>query len=195
MFAANIFGGFFSYQYKIIGNASDQCAIQKEGCDLLLSWAASATGVVQFLTRISIGLLYDYFGFKKIFNVLMIINTINGVFCYQVRNTMWIYILCVELTYLVLAGVFAVFPAAVVKTFGLKYGPQVYTLVLLGSPASSVVDTINIKVLYEEVGELPILCFGAVMSVLAFLVCLWFNEKLDIENMDGKGLIEWENPK
>ena len=93
------------------------------------------------------------------------------------------------MNYLVLAGVFAVFPPAVIKTFGLKYGPQVYTLVLLGSPSSSIVDTINIKLLYERVGELPILCFGSFMSVLALLVCLWFNEKLDFNNLNGK--VEW----
>ena len=89
----------------------------------MLSEAASASGIVQFVTRITIGTLYDYLGFKKIFSVLMILNAINGVVCYQVRDTMWIYIICVELNYLVLAGIFAVFPAAVIKTFGLKHGP------------------------------------------------------------------------
>ena len=121
----------------------------------------------------------------------MIINAINAVFCYQVRDIMWIYIICIELNYLVLGGIFAVFPASVVKTFGLKYGPQVYTLILLGSPASSIIDTIFIKVLYEQIGAFPILCFGSGISIAALIVCLFFKESLDIENMDKKGLIEW----
>jgi len=79
MFAANIFSGFFSYQYKIIGNSHG-------GNDLILSAAASAAGLVQFVTRLCVGALYDHHGFKKIFYVLMSINAFNALFCYQVRD-------------------------------------------------------------------------------------------------------------
>ena len=70
-----------------------------------------------------VGHLYDHFGFKTIFYVLMVINAFNGVICYQVKMITWLYFLCIELNYLVIAGTFAVFPAAVIKTFGIFYGP------------------------------------------------------------------------
>ena len=75
MFAGNIFSGFFSYQFKIIGNSHG-------GNDLVLAAAASAAGLVQFVTRLIVGALYDYFDFKSIFYVLMLINAGNAFFCY-----------------------------------------------------------------------------------------------------------------
>ena len=127
--------------------------------------------------------------------MLMIINAINAVVCYQVREIMWIYIICIELNYLVLAGIFSVYPASVVKTFGLKYGPQIYTIIILGSPGSMIINTFIMKVLYKYIGEFPILCFGSGVSIAGLIVCLYFDESLDIEDMDKKGLIEWTYTK
>lgn len=184
MLAGNIFGGFFSYQYKTIGNSDPT-----KNNDLILSEAASASGLVQFFTRLSVGALYDKLGFKPIFTVLMLINTFNAFICYHVRKVMWLYIICIELNYVVLAGIFALFPAPAIKTFGPKYGPQVYTLILLGAPASSIVDMINIKVLYDIIGEVPILAIGGFVSIIALICLLFFKERLDIEKLQKKGLI------
>jgi len=175
MLAGNMFGGFFSYQYKTIGNSDPNV-----NNDLILSEAASVSGIVQFVTRLSIGALYDKLGFKLIFIVLMVINTANAFICYHVRKIMWLYIVCIELNYVVLAGIFALFPAPAIKTFGPKYGPQVYTLILLGAPASSILDMINIKVLYDIIGEVPILAIGGVFSILALIVLVSFSERLDV---------------
>jgi len=41
----------------------------------------------------------------------------------------------------VLAGIFSLFPTSCYNTFGKKHGPHVYTLVILGSPAGSLYDT------------------------------------------------------
>ena len=120
LFFSNIFGGFFSFQFKTIfeshysgtGNA-----------DYLMSISASLSGVVQFITRITVGQLYDKLGFKPIFFTLMIFNIINGLICYRVKEITWAYIICIEMNYLVIGGIFSVFPAPVIKTFGLFYGP------------------------------------------------------------------------
>ena len=92
---------------------------------------------------------------------------------------------------MVIAGIFSLFPAPAMKTFGFKYGPQVYSIILLGSPLSAIVDTFFIKFLYKVVGEFPILCFGSFMSLAALITCCFFDEKLDLAEMEEKGLIVW----
>lgn len=139
MSAATIFGGFFSYQYKSIGDSDPT-----KNNDLILSEAAAASGVVQFLTRLAVGALYDYLGFRPIFTFLMVVNALNAFICYHVRKVMWLYIICIELNYFVLAGVFSLFPAPAIKTFGPLYGPQVYAIILYGGLFASIMDLINI---------------------------------------------------
>jgi len=137
MLAGNVFGGFFSYQYKTIGNSDPT-----KNNDLILSEAASVSGIVQFITRLSIGALYDKVGFRFIFAILMVVNAANAFICYHVRETMWLYIICIELNYMVLAGIFALFPAPAIKTFGPKHGAQVYSLVLLGGATVSILNLV-----------------------------------------------------
>ena len=146
-----------------------------------MSWAAISSGFVQFLTRFAVGHMYDHFGFKLIFNVLMVINALNGLVCYHVKMITWLYFLCIELNYFVIAGTFAVFPAAVVRTFGIFYGPQVYSLILIGSPLSSILNMFCIKVLYLElqINEVAILLIGSIASILAIIVNHRFEEKID----------------
>ena len=53
----------------------------------------------------------------------MTINALNAVICYEVKEIEWAYIICIELNYVVVAGIYALFPAPAMKTFGFKYGP------------------------------------------------------------------------
>lgn len=70
MLFSNYFGTFFMYTYKTYGeNKSPHPPIS----DALLTWAASiGAGAVNGTSRVILGSLYDKFGFKKLFSVLMI---------------------------------------------------------------------------------------------------------------------------
>jgi len=70
-----VFGGFFTYEYKPIGLSVNMS-------DHLLSWAASSAAVIQMVTRICVGYMYDKVGFKIIFISMMVVNSLNGAFCY-----------------------------------------------------------------------------------------------------------------
>jgi hypothetical protein len=73
-------------------------------------------------TRLTFGSLYDALGFKILFFILMVINTIISIFCYPSRvNTVLFYIM-IQMNYFVVAGIFSLFPAPAAKTFGPKYG-------------------------------------------------------------------------
>ena len=82
----------------------------------------------------------------------MLLNLVNGLVCYRVKNISWAYITCIEFNYLVLGGIYSVFPAPAIKTFGIYYGPQIYSLILIAGPMVSVFNLFVIKVVYEVLG-------------------------------------------
>eukprot|EP00356_Strombidium_inclinatum_P001291 CAMPEP_0170510688 /NCGR_PEP_ID=MMETSP0208-20121228/65902_1 /TAXON_ID=197538 /ORGANISM="Strombidium inclinatum, Strain S3" /LENGTH=105 /DNA_ID=CAMNT_0010794173 /DNA_START=1149 /DNA_END=1462 /DNA_ORIENTATION=+ len=96
---------------------------------------------------------------------------------------------------MVVAGVFALFPTPAYKTFGSKKAPQIYSLVLLCSFFASLTDTILMRVVYESIGAENIFYIGAVASVVGMLIGIFFEERLDIENMDKRGLVVWGDLK
>lgn len=57
--------------------------------------AASTAQIVQAVTRLSSGALYDKLGFKVMFYILMGINTVNSVACYYVRHIPGLYFTCI----------------------------------------------------------------------------------------------------
>lgn len=99
------------------------------------------------------------------------------------------------MNYFVIAGIFSLFPAPVIKTFGPRYGPQVYTLILAGGFGASIWNLINIKVLYNIIGEGPVLAISGVFSLLAMGTLFFFKEGLDIEKLQKKGFITWTKYK
>lgn len=115
MLLGTMFGGCFQYLYKSIG-------LSVEISDRLLSWAASISAILQALTRLLFGYLYDKFGFKKLFYILMTINIFNAVLCYHARNWTPAYFVCILCLYMVFAGLYSIFPAPAAQTFGNKYG-------------------------------------------------------------------------
>ena len=193
MFLANVFGGFFCYQFKTIYLAHNT---DVSNADTYMAIAASLSGVVQFITRISCGQLYDKVGFKPIFTFVMFLNMIIGVVCYQVKSITWAFITCIEFNYMVLGSIYSVFPAPVIKTFGIYYGPHVYSLVLIAGPLVSILNLFIIKVIYEilGVGEEIILAFGSVCSLAALIICCSFDEKIDFKNMNKRGLLVYGDP-
>lgn len=180
-----VFGGFFTYVYKPIGLAVHMS-------DFLLSWAASFAALTQAVTRVGVGFLYDKFGFRTIFIGLMIINIVNSLIAYEARYNETLYFACIQMNYLVLAGIFALFPTPVAKTFGPKFGAQVYTMVMFASPIKSIISMIGIKFLEQKIGIPVLLYSGAVSALIAFIICLFFTEKLDVQRMHKKSLLVWK---
>ena len=117
MILSQIFGTFFSYSYKVYGeNQSPHPPIS----DTLLTWAASiGSGLVNGLSRISLGAIVDRVGFKTIFTVLMSIQLVNSLMCYWAAYIPWLYFTCIMLNYMCIGGTFAIFPVAVTNVFGI----------------------------------------------------------------------------
>ena len=181
-----MFGGIFSYEFKPIG-------LSVEMSDYLLSWASSCAALTQAVTSISVGFLYDKLGFKTIFIALMMINAANSLVAYSARYNDALFFACVQLNFMVFAGMFALFPTPVGKTFGDKYGVQVYSYVMLSSPLKSIISMFGIDYLEQKIGVQELLYTGTASSFMALIICLCFNEKLDIQRMERRSLLVWAN--
>ena len=73
----------------------------------------------------------------------------NSLVCYWAAYIAGVYFICILTNYLVLGGLFAVFPVSVTKMFGLEHGPQIYVQILFGSFVSSILNLISTKVLLD----------------------------------------------
>jgi peptidoglycan/LPS O-acetylase OafA/YrhL len=126
----------------------------------------------------------------------MFLNFANGLICYRVKTISWAYIICIELNYLVIGGIYSVYPASVIKTFGIYYGPQIYSIILIAGALVSVFSLFAIKVAYEILGisEEIILAVGSICSLIAIVINCSFNEKIDLVNMNKRGLLVYGDP-
>ena len=163
MFSANITSSFFSYQYKPLGLAANIS-------ESLLTWAGSISAISSTLMRISVGYLYDKFGLKRILFLIFSINTVVAFASYTAT----------QLPYLYFCFIYALLPTPVVKTFGNKYGPQIYTIIMFGGTFAVVIDTLLVQFFFEKFGPYFIFIFCGVVSLIGLCLCMFFDPQLDI---------------
>ena len=92
--------------------------------DYTLTLAASiGSGIINGVSRITMGAIVDKFDFKKVFTVLMVIQLINSLICYWAAFYPILYFICVQINFWCMAGYFTIFPIALINVFGLEIGP------------------------------------------------------------------------
>ena len=173
MFSANITSSFFSYQYKPLGLAANIS-------ESLLTWAGSISAISSTLMRISVGYLYDKFGLKRILFLIFSINTVVAFASYTATQLPYLYFCCIQLNYAGVGGIYALLPTPVVKTFGNKYGPQIYTIIMFGGTFAVVIDTLLVQFFFEKFGPYFIFIFCGVVSLIGLCLCMFFDPQLDI---------------
>ena len=92
----------------------------------------------------------------------------------------FIYVL---LNYFQIGGLYAIFPGSVTNTFGLKMGPQIYSIILLASPISSSLNILMTTVLLDNTSYEFCFLTGSVVTALSILVMWFFKEDLDAKNL------------
>jgi MFS family permease len=181
MLLCNFFPTFFNYTYKTYG---EDKALHKPINDLTLSWAASiGSGLVNGMSRLTCGWLNDKFSFRHIMMVLMSIEVLVAVSVYWVVEIVPIYFLCVLLNYFAGGGLFAVFPNSVTRLFGLRVGPQIYSVILLASILSSTLNLVMVDVLLDSMGFAACFYLSAIVTGVAVVVLYFFEETLDTERL------------
>ena len=75
------------------------------------------------LSRIFFGTLVDKYSFKLLMGILMAIQLVNACVCFWAAYVPALFFICILVNYMVLGGLFAVFPVSVTNVFGLELGP------------------------------------------------------------------------
>ena len=181
MVLANYFGGFFSYSYKTFGeNDSPHDQIS----DTTLTWAASiGAGFVNGASRVVFGALVDKYSFRCLMSILMAIQLANSMLCFWAAYVPWLFFICVLVNYMVIGGMYAIFPSSVQNCFGLELGPQIYAQILIGGFFSSLLVLGTTTWLLPATNFVTLFYVGSLFQI-ATLVCLYFfNEELDVKNL------------
>merc|ERR1712216_99785 len=113
--------------------------------------------------------------------VIFTINVVVAFTCYVARNNTPLYLLCNGLTYLVIAGIFGSCPTAIPKTFGPRYGAQVYALIMFACAFTSLLNFLVVKYLEQQMGYQNIFYAGGGCAVVSFLLNAVLTEKIDVE--------------
>lgn len=117
MIIGNYFATFFSYSFKPFGeNTSPHDQIS----DKLLTWAASIGSGLNGLSRIIFGRLVDKYSFKTLMNILMAVNLVNACVCFWAAYVPALFFICIMVNYLVLGGIYTIFPVSVTNVYGLE---------------------------------------------------------------------------
>ena len=138
MICGNFFATFFSYSYKEYGENS---SLHKPISDITLTWAASiGSGLGNGISRLSMGYLADFYTFRTLQTILTLISITISLSVFWVSEIPFLYVCCVFMNYFQLGGLFAIFPTSVIKTFGMKQGPQVYAVIIYANVFASALN-------------------------------------------------------
>lgn len=75
------------------------------------------------------------------------------------------------------------FPGAVTNCFGLKFAPQIYSIILTASILASVLNLLMTDVLLPATGFAFCFYTGSVVTCIGLFTLWRFDEKLDVENL------------
>ena len=83
-----------------------------------LNLAGTLGFIVNFLGRIGFGAVFDKYGFKKTFTVIMVLQLISNLLIYPLRKSPYCYIFFVCLSLMTEGAHFVLFPGVSATIFG-----------------------------------------------------------------------------
>ena len=113
-------------------------------------------------------------------SILMAIQLFNSLVCFWAAYNAGAYFICVMLNYMVLGGLFAIFPVSVTNVFGLEFGPTIYVQILFGSFISSLFNLFTTKWVLPATNFVTLFYVGSVTQIGTLLMLWWFREELDV---------------
>lgn len=162
--------------------------------DRTLSMAASFTSIAQVVGRFSGSCGYDIFGLKPIFLTINFLNFCMAMTVYKMVDYPVIFYIIVYTNFFCYGSLVGLLPTPIVKTYGPRYGSQVFTFAMAGGIFSSLISTLMMQFLYKPLGLQGLFQVVAGFAAMSFLQMVYFDEKIDIERLDAKGLIVWGKP-
>ena len=146
LFQGIFFGLFVASVYKNVG-------LDGAISDKALTLAGSIGSVCNGSSRIFWASLQDKYGFKKIYASLLIVQLIVSLSIYSCSTNSGWYTVAVAASFTCEGGHFSIFPTAAAKIFGIVNGGQIFTIMFLIIPVSSMISfmLVELKVSSETI--------------------------------------------
>ena len=113
---------FFGEFYCLYNASSYKVVAQNTISDRSLTIAGAFGSVLNGFSRVAWGALLDTYGFKKLYFMLLTIETIVAFSIESCKYNATLYIICVALSFLCVGGHISLFSATGVRIFGIGNG-------------------------------------------------------------------------
>mmetsp|Transcript_36777 Transcript_36777/g.33006 ORF Transcript_36777/g.33006 Transcript_36777/m.33006 type:complete len:141 (-) Transcript_36777:288-710(-) len=121
----SFFGLFMANNYKVYG-------LEQVNDDQFLTIVGSVGSITNGCSRAGWALALDKFGFRKVFFIVIIIQSIISATINAVSETKALYLIWYAITMCTEGGMFSMFPAITGKVFGARIGPLIYGFIFFG---------------------------------------------------------------
>jgi hypothetical protein len=121
------FGVFMAAAFKTYGMEN---IFNEKGLpdDYYLSFIGALTGIANGITRFLWALWMDHSGFIVVYRTLLVINLFCSLFISYFASSHVGYAVIVFLSLSCMGGHYSLWPTVTMKVFGLKYGPDIYSI-------------------------------------------------------------------
>jgi len=169
----SFFGLLMANNYKVYG-------LTRIADDSWVTLVGSIGSASNGCSRLFWAALYDRFGFKKVYFILMAIQIAIAGTLDMIAGVKILYLFWHSITMATEGGQFSIMPAVTSKTFGPKIGPVIYGILYIGFSIANLGSFFLTKFSLKSLGWPAIfwICFG--FSVLAFVFNLLFNENSEV---------------
>ena len=166
---------YFCYMVTNTNRSFGQLNTLNEG---LLSTLSKTFSLINGGGRILWGILFDKFGFKSLYILLVITEIFISASIFYVGQNGLLYFALVCVTAFLLAGNISLMVPLYPKIYGTKYGPEVNGIAVALYGFSCLLGPIIAKFLIHEKSDYKTLYFsGTFMAILSLITVFTFDEK------------------
>jgi MFS family permease len=181
LFNGLFFGVYMVSVYKDIGLNKGSIG------DRELTIAGAVGSFVNGSSRILWASLYDKFGFRIIYMIILVIQLISAVSLYSARFNFVAYSILLWLAFLCEGGHFSLFPPSAVKLYGIEEGGKIFTISFFAVPLSSFLG-FTLAHFIPGIDAKIVFYIGALMTLFNIILLMVFDEdEIKIEYKDFNG--------
>lgn len=153
----------------------------------VLSNLSKVAAIINGSGRLVWGALFDKFGFKKLYILIVAVEIGISSTIFQFGNNTIVYFIMVCVTALLLAGNIALMIPLYPKIFGIKYGTEVNGICIALYSFSCILGPVVAKfVVHERKDYQRLYLSGTVLAVISFIVVCMFKEEPFVFKNDKK---------
>ena len=170
IFSSSIFPYYVASNFKSYGSIDIPD-------DQFMTIVGAVGSTLNGVSRICWATLFDYFGFKKVYISLVIVDVAIAFTFELIHTVRFLYLLWVWIAFAWLGGHFSLFPSVSAKIFGPRTGGKVYSLLFTSFASATIVNYFLSKQSSKgNIAYTTLFYIWAGMAVSALVSALFFKE-------------------